>query len=93
MNKIDWYSDYDKHDNTIWEGASPYNSDEETFYWRIKPKLRADKIVWVLRSDFELMLDGDKEEEFSTLAKAQKYCQEQHDQIIEDYQQDMGRVN
>lgn len=83
MNKIDWEFEYDKHDNTIYVGASPYNGDDGTFYWRIKPKLRGDKIVWFLRSDDELMCNKDYYEPFETLEAAQKYCQQGHDEIIE----------
>jgi len=95
MNKIDWEKDYDKNNNTFWFGGSPYNGgdSDDAFYWKIKQKLRGDKIVWVLRSDDELMLDGDWESEYDNLESAKSYCQIQRDQIIEDFQHEKGSIN
>lgn len=86
MSKIDWMEQRDRHSNTLWVGAAPYTDEggSPEFYWKIKRKLRGDKIVYVLRSDFELLAEGDRGREFKTPKAAQKYCQEQHNQIIEE---------
>lgn len=86
MKKITWDKEYDDDDNTIWVAASPYTDEDGApeFFWRLKQRLRDDKIEWYEAHDAELLNIPEWGEIWTDLDKAKCYIETEHDKIFAD---------
>lgn len=46
MAKLHWDVLYDEHDNVYLEAESPYQDDGVHFLWRLRKRLRHDRLEW-----------------------------------------------
>lgn len=68
---LQWETDYDKYDNTIWTASSFVCVEVGSpCYYKIVPKLRGDKVVWFDKSDSELGRENDPWESLEEAKKA-----------------------
>ncbi len=88
MSAIDWQEDFDDDDNSIWCGCSPYTTDADgppNVYWRLKQRLRDNKIEWYEAHDSELLPDPRFPECWPDIEAAKAAVQLAHDGILADF--------
>lgn len=77
-----WTEEFDDHDNSSWEAASPYEVDESLLYWRLKQRLVNNKIEWVEAHDCELMAgEPDPPDSWATIEEAKTAIAVKHAEI------------
>lgn len=79
---LEWTKEYDRHDNTHYEAAGPYQEEDGTvFYYRIVPVLRDNKVQFsTCESDDELIAPCDADE-FPTVEAAKADCQQRDNNL------------
>ena len=89
MNKkLKWIKQYnpeDDNDNSEWEAPSVFCGDSEggdIFMYRVRQRLREDKIDYYEASDLELMERECSPLSFSSLEKAKDHCQCLHESSL-----------
>lgn len=84
MADIAWREEFDEHDNSIWEGPSPYtpHEDDPPFVWRLQLRLVGNNPQWYAIHDHEL--GGETGDTWETIEEAKAACYEAHNRIISD---------
>lgn len=80
MVSINWHDERDDDDNTVWVGASPYTDGGDAIYWRLKQRLRGNRIEWYAAHDAEL--GGETGDSWLCVDDAKDACQKAHEEII-----------
>lgn len=93
MAAINWTEDFDRDDNSIWEGLSPYTTDSDPeavpdIYWRLKQRVAENRIEWYADHDSEL--GGKTGDSWLTLDEAKAACQAGHDNILVEFADAIG---
>ncbi len=53
MNDVVWEEEFDDDDNSIWTAPSPFHDEGVSFLWRLKQRLRENRIEWYAAHDEE----------------------------------------
>lgn len=78
---LNWSKEYDDHDNTILEAASPYT--DGCYAFRITQVLEDDTIKYTLdTSDAEVVADSEKPTRFNSWGDAKEYAMNTCNQIM-----------
>lgn len=81
LDSLQWEALEDDDGNLYFEADSPYADDGVRFLWRLRPRMRRNKIVWV--ADHASELGGDCDGiEWDSLAEAQAAVLDAHNHII-----------
>lgn len=80
-NMLDWYEEFDLDGNSIWSARSCY---EEGMEYRVRPRLRLNKVEWVEDSDMELVCDIEDPKIWDSLQDAKSEIQKWHDEAIQE---------
>lgn len=82
---IDWKKSLDADSNDVWEGASPYQADNEMrSYWRLCQRIRCNTLEWYEDHDGGLP-DADEDGfGWSLIEDVKEAVQNLHDKILEE---------
>lgn len=58
MNELNWEEYYDDNDNMYWEAVGISDEHSGTYVYRIRQKLKNNRILFVEDSDEELLIDS-----------------------------------
>lgn len=77
---LEWTEECDGNDNTIYEAPGVYTDEcgGPQFYYRIKPLLLMDQIVFTTEGTDEELLSQIEQRSFGSVEAAKAYCEENH---------------
>ena len=79
-----WSETWDDEDNSVWEAAGPYTDEggSSEFQWRLRQRLRDNKVEWVEDSDAELMMDEEDPRTWTSIGEAKAAMAQDHSDIL-----------
>lgn len=84
IHALRWTETWDDDDNSIWEATGPYTDETgcPDGDWRIRQRLRNNKVEWYEDSDAELMMDAEHPRTWPSRQAAMKAITQEHADIL-----------